>query len=595
MKRTGGEVVVQKLIQEEVPYILGIPGHGVLGLFDAIRKADGEGKIRYLQVKHEQAATAMADGYYRVSGKPLAVFASIGPGTLNLSIGLATAFVDSTPFLALCGDTHTNMYGVGVLQEVERYHDSNIQRALEPLVKRCWRVETVDQLPRTMNNAFKEMLSGRRGPCAITLPMDVQADSTEKNIPLIKQPEWELPHADDNAVDKAIALMKTAKRPLIFVGGGALRTKAGELVEKLAEKWGAAIITTLAAKGTVKESHPQYCFHTGSKGTKIGLEISRSADVVLALGTRFADESTCSYRKGIAFNFPDTKLIQVDLDGHEIGKNYLADVGVLSDVSAFVTKVLEKDPDFKINKAYLDEIKDRRKAWFDFVEKKETAKTKEMTISRMIGVMKNTLPKNTVISTSSGNTQAQLFQEYCYEERYCNLTTGGFSTMGWAVPAAFGAKLALPDTPVVALVGDGDFMMIMQELSTAAQYNIPVITVLADNQGWMAIKDLQVDVLGKENTFGNDFQQDGKAFCPDFKAIAEGFRIKGYAANDDKSFKEALEDALKQKGPSLIHVTVSSEHPYSGGEAFGWWDVPIPGYMEEKRKAYENAIKEETV
>ena len=591
MKRTGGEVVVQKLIQEEVPYILGIPGHGVLGLFDAIRKADGEGKIRYLQVKHEQAATAMADGYYRVSGKPLAVFASIGPGTLNLSIGLATAFVDSTPFLALC----TNMYGVGVLQEVERYHDSNIQRALEPLVKRCWRVETVDQLPRTMNNAFKEMLSGRRGPCAITLPMDVQADSTEKNNPLIKQPEWELPHADDNAVDKAIALMKTAKRPLIFVGGGALRTKAGELVEKLAEKWGAAIITTLAAKGTVKESHPQYCFHTGSKGTKIGLEISRSADVVLALGTRFADESTCSYRKGIAFNFPDTKLIQVDLDGHEIGKNYLADVGVLSDVSAFVTKVLEKDPDFKINKAYLDEIKDRRKAWFDFVEKKETAKTKEMTISRMIGVMKNTLPKNTVISTSSGNTQAQLFQEYCYEERYCNLTTGGFSTMGWAVPAAFGAKLALPDTPVVALVGDGDFMMIMQELSTAAQYNIPVITVLADNQGWMAIKDLQVDVLGKENTFGNDFQQDGKAFCPDFKAIAEGFRIKGYAANDDKSFKEALEDALKQKGPSLIHVTVSSEHPYSGGEAFGWWDVPIPGYMEEKRKAYENAIKEETV
>ena len=595
MKKTGGEIVVQKLISEEVPYVIGIPGHGVLGLFDAIRKADAEGKIKYLQVKHEQAATAMADGYYRVSGKPLAVFASIGPGTLNLSIGLGTAFVDSTPFLALCGDTHTNMYGVGVLQEVEKYHDSNIQRALEPLVKRCWRAETADQLPRIMNNAFKEMLSGRRGPCAITLPMDVQANSTEKDIPLIKQPEWELPHGDENAVDKAIALMKKAKRPVIFVGGGALRIKAGELIEKLAEKWGAAIITTLAAKGTVKESHPQYCFHTGSKGTKIGLEISRNADVVLALGTRFADESTCSYRKGVAFNFPDTKLIQVDLDGHEIGKNYLADVGVLSDVSAFVTRVLEKDPQFKINKTYLKDIARLRKEWFAFVNAKETAKTKEMTISRMLGVMKEVLPKNSVISTSSGNTQAQLFQEYCYEERYCNLTTGGFSTMGWAVPAAFGAKLALPDTPVVALVGDGDFMMVMQELSTAAQYNIPVITVLADNQGWMAIKDLQVDVLGKENTFGNDFQQNGKAYCPDFKAIAEGFHIKAYAANDNKSFKKALEDALTQKGPSLIHVTVSSEHPYSGGEAFGWWDVPIPGYMEEKRKAYENAIKEETV
>ena len=136
MKKTGGEVIVQKLVNEKVPYILGIPGHGVLGLFDAIRKAEADGKIKYLQVKHEQAATAIADGYYRVKGEPLAVFASIGPGTLNLSIGLATAFVDSTPFLALCGDTHTNMYGVGVLQEVEKNHDSNIQRALEPLVKR---------------------------------------------------------------------------------------------------------------------------------------------------------------------------------------------------------------------------------------------------------------------------------------------------------------------------------------------------------------------------------------------------------------------------------------------------------------------------
>ena len=131
-----------------------------------------------------------------------------------------------------------------------------------------------------------------------------------------------------------------------------------------------------------------------------------------------------------------------------------------------------------------------------------------------IGVLADTLPKDTIIATSSGNTQAQLFQEYCYAERGCNLTTGGFSTMGWAFPAALGAKLAAPERPVVALVGDGDFMMVMQELSTAAQYNIPVVTILADNRGWMAIKDLQVDVLGKENTFGNDFEQDGKMYTP---------------------------------------------------------------------------------
>ena len=425
--------------------------------------------------------------------------------------------------------------------------------------------------------------------------MDVQADSTEKTIPLSKQQVWTLPRADEVAVEQAIELMKTAKRPLIFAGGGALHAGAGELIEKLAEKWGAAIITTLAAKGTVRETHDQYCFHTGSKGTKIGLDISRSADVVLALGTRFADESTCSYRKGVAFNFPDQKLIQVDLDGHEIGKNYAADVGVLSDVTSFLTQVLDKDPDFTVNKAYLDEIRQRRADWFKFVHDKWDTETEEMTISRMIGVLSRTLPKDTIIATSSGNTQAQLFQEYCYEERGCNLTTGGFSTMGWSFPAAIGAKLAAPDRPVVNLVGDGDFMMVIQELSTAAQYNIPVIVILADNRGWMAIKDLQVDVLGKENTFGNDFQQNGEMYAPDFKAIAEGFHVNAYLAADNDQLREAIKDALKQNGPSLIHVPVSSTHPYSGGEAFGWWDVPIPGYMEERRKVYEHAITEETV
>lgn len=595
MRRTGGEIIVQKLIQEEVPYVLGIPGHGVLGLFDAIRKAEAEGSIRYLQVKHEQAATAIADGYYRVSGKPLAVFASIGPGTLNLSIGLATAYVDSTPFLALCGDTHTNMYGVGVLQEVERTHDSNIQRALEPLVKRCWRAESADQLPRIMNTAFREMLTGRRGPVAVTLPMDVQAAGTDRAVPSRRQPDLELPHADEAAVDKAIALMKTAKRPLIFAGGGAMRSCSGALIEQLAEKWGAGIITTLAAKGTVKETHPLYCFHTGSKGTQIGLEISRNADVILALGTRFADESTCSYRKGAAFNFPDTKLIQVDLDSREIGKNYAADVGVLSDVKAFLEAVLEKTPEFTVNAPYIEEIRKSRENWFGYVKRKQNVPSDEMTISRLIGIMNEELPKDAVISTSSGNTQAQLFQEYCFEERNCNLTTGGFSTMGWAVPAAMGAKLALPDRTVVALAGDGDFMMIMQELSTAAQYNIPVIMIVADNRGWMAIKDLQVDVLGKENTFGNDFEQDGQAYSPDFGAIAEGFHIKAYRAGDGDTFRRALREALTCNGPVLIHVPVSSVHPFSGGEAFGWWDVPIPEYMEEKRKAYENAVREETV
>lgn len=596
MKLTGGEIVVKQLVNEGVPYIIGIPGHGVLGLFDAIRKQQQSGNIKYIQVKHEQCAAAIADGYFRVKGEPLAVFASIGPGTLNTSIGLATAYVDSTAFLALCGDAHVHMKGVGVLQEIERYQDSNVIRSLEPLAKRSWRAESARQLPRIVHRAFNQMTTGRCGPCVITLPMDVQA--AECGCSLMepwKEKTESKPCADGAYIAEAVGLMKTAKRPVILAGGGALRSRAGEAITELAEKWGAAVITTLAGKGTVAETHEQYCFHTGSKGTPIGLKISREADVVLALGTRFADETACSYRKGIAFNFPDTKLIHIDMDLSEIGKNYGADVGIVADIRDAIAQILKASPPFDINAQYLEEIKHLRTEWFSYLKNIRSRQTGRITISQLVGLMNETLPDDTIISTSSGNTQAQLFQEYCYGKPYCNLTTGGFSTMGWAMPAAIGAKLAAPERPVLAFLGDGDFMMTMQELSTIAQYDIPVVILLANNMGWMAIKDLQEDALGGEAVFGNDFMRGGDVYSPDFKRIAESFGISAYNERTPEGIKRALKEALESGKPALINVDVYRDYPDSGGKAFGWWDVPVPAYMEERKKRYEAAKDEETV
>lgn len=243
----------------------------------------------------------------------------------------------------------------------------------------------------------------------------------------------------------------------------------------------------------------------------------------------------------------------------KIGKNYAADIGIIADVNDAVSKIINTNIAFSINKEYLEEIKTLRQNWFDYLKKIREQKTDKITISKLVGILNETLPDDTIIATSLGNTQAQLFQEYCYKKPYCNLTTGGFSTMGWAVPAAIGAKLAAPKRPVVAFVGDGDFMMIMQEISTMAQYNIPVIVILADNQGWMAIKDLQIDVLGKDAAFGNDFMSDGQVYSPDFKTIAESFKIKAYRADDEQSVKNAIKDALKLNKPALIHVDVSRE------------------------------------
>jgi len=596
MELTGGEIVLKQLVKEGVPYIVGIPGHGVLGLFDAIRKEDRAGNIKYIQVKHEQAAAAIADGYFRVKGKPLAVFASIGPGTLNTSIGLGTSYVDSTAFLLICGDTHVHMKGVGVLQEIERYQDSNIIRSLEPLAKRSWRAESVKQLPRIVRRAFSQMVTGRRGPCVVTIPMDVQSAFCNTEIaPAVAEKIESIPCAGKAYIERAVSLMKSAKRPVILAGGGALYSRTGELIVRLAEKWGAGIVTTLAGKGTVAEIHPQYCFHTGSKGTPIGLKICREADVVLALGTRFADETTCSYRKGISFNFPDTKLIHIDIDSSEIGKNYTADVGIAADINDSLTQILDLNPQFKINSDYLDEIRSLRIEWFSYLQGVRSRNTDKITISQVIGLLNSALPDDTIIATSSGNTQAQLFQEYCYKKPYCNLTTGGFSTMGWAVPAAIGAKLAAPQRAVLALLGDGDFMMTMQELSTIAQYDIPVIVFMVNNSGWMAISDLQMDALGKDSQFGNDFLRGDSLYTPDFTAIAKSFGITTYTESTPEGIRNALDQAVRLNKPAFINVDVCRDHPNSGGKSFGWWDVPIPAYMKEKRENYENQIKEETL
>lgn len=325
--------------------------------------------------------------------------------------------------------------------------------------------------------------------------------------------------------------------------------------------------------------------------------MTSSADVILALGTRFADETTCSYKDGTAFSFPGTKLIHVDIDAGEIGKNYGCDIGIIGDLSIVLEQLIieykrtvSSDRTKYLGNQYTEEILELKKDWAQVLQHKRDKKFENVTISQVIGIMNDCLPDNTIIATSSGNTQAQLFQEYCFKNGQVHLTTGGFSTMGWAVPAAMGAKLAKPNVPVVALVGDGDFMMTMQELSTMAQYDIPVVVILVNNSGWMAIKDLQADMLGKENMFGNDWIRKGEIYSPDFCAIAQAFGIYSEKISKEEEVAGAIKRAIELKQPALIQIDVYREYPESGGEAYGWWDVPIPGYLEERRQQYEKAV-----
>jgi acetolactate synthase-1/2/3 large subunit len=595
MLLTGGEIVAEHLVRRGVPYLVGIPGHGCLALLDAFKARE---QVRVLQVRHEQSAAHLADGFYRVSGKPLAVYTSIGPGAANTVVGLATAFVDSTAVLLLCGDVHTYMFGRGVLQEVERQHWANLVRIFEPVTKRYWQVTRPDQLPTVMNRAFSEMLGGRRGPVAVSLPMDVQAEAAEVELRVSPLETAGRSAADARAVARAAELMLSAQRPLILAGGGVLTAEASQALQALAEHLGAAVITTFAGKGCFPEDHPLYGWHAGSKGTTCGNALARSADVLLAVGCRFADETASSFRQGVSFSIPPTKLIHADIDRGEIGKNYPTEVGLVGDACAVLEQLLQevraRAPRREYaGTPYFQEIQRLKEEWLRELSPYRDSDRVPVTISRFIKELRASLARDAIVVTSAGNPQAQVLQEFAFYQPRTNVTSAGFSTMGFTLPAAIGAKLAAPQQQVVGVTGDGDFMMTMQELATAVQYDVPVVVCVLNNMGWQSIRDLQIAAFGRERVLATEFTREGEPYTPHFADIARAFGCHSQRIESAVEVGPALARAFASGRPSVIEVMVNREYPYSGGLVTGWWDVPVPAYLKERREKYERERSEE--
>ena len=312
---------------------------------------------------HEQCAVHLADAYHRVSGHPLAVSTSIGPGAANTACGVAQAYVDSSAVLVLTGSVHTYMRGHSVLQEIDRTHWANFPRVLEPIVKQWWQPSRVDQLPFVLHRAFNLMLTGRRGPVLIDLPMDIQAESADVEIPdPARHRPLHGPAGHPQDIERAAELLAGAQRPVLLVGGGAVTSGAAEEVRKLAEHLGAAVITTWSGQGIFPEDHPLYAWHPGSIGSLCANRLCQSADLVLAVGTRFVDWTTASYTADI-YRIPPTKLIHIDIEEREIGKNYPVEVGIRADAKVALGQLLaaledrsKKPRDYR-NSPYFAEIR----------------------------------------------------------------------------------------------------------------------------------------------------------------------------------------------------------------------------------------------
>jgi acetolactate synthase-1/2/3 large subunit len=593
---TGAQIVVEYLVRRGVPIATGIPGHGCWAITDAL--LDRREEIRTIQVMHEQSAVHLADGYFRATGTPILAFTSIGPGAMNTLVGMGTAYVDSTAVALLTGSPHTYMRGHGVFQEFERRHHADNPRVFEPVVKEWWQPSRVDDLPFVLQRAWNAMLSGRPGPVLLDLAMDVQAESAEVVLPEPERREARgrvRPATDD--VERAADLLRSATRPVIVAGGGAILAEAWTQVTALAERLGAPVVTTWNGKGAIDETHDLAGLTIGDTASTCGNTLAASADVIVSVGNRFTDWSASSYRKGVTFSIPPSKLIQIDIDPRELGKNYPVDVALVGDARAALDDLLLAlgsggGPGVYRDIAYFAEIDRLRRTWFEQVEIKSGSNATPVTMGRAVREIQAATRDDAIVVTGAGLPQGMVKQRWVTRVPRSHLTSGSFSTMGFSLPAAIGAQLAQPERQVVAVCGDGDFLQTMQELQAAVLAGTPVCVVVLDNSGWISIKGGQQSVFGR--TAWTDFlTPDGSVYSPDFAAIARAFGIHAEqpAAPDDVA--PAVRRALASGGPSLVHVKVDRDLAVAGPDKTGWWDAPSPTNHPDEHARWRAGVAEE--
>jgi acetolactate synthase-1/2/3 large subunit len=583
-KLTGGEIIGRALSAYGVPYAAGIPGHGAWGMLDGLMQPGAA--IPFIQVFHEQGAIHLADGYYRASGQPMAAFTSVGPGAANTVMGLATAFADSTSLIYFGGAPPTHMIGHGTMQELDRHHANDFAQVTRAVTKRQFSVERVEQLPAVIHRAFNAMLTGRPGPVHVEVPMDVQALAADVQIhDLARRLPVGVSHPDPEAIEAAARVLATAERPVIVVGGGAVTGEAAAAIRALAEALSVPVVITWNGKGAFPEDHRLFAGAVGQTGTIPGNAIAASADVVVSVGCKFTDWSASSYRSGVSFSIPPAKLIHIDIDPYEIGKTYPTEVGIVADAGATMIALSEAVGDRPKVPAsrdgYLSELQGLKADWAQKEATRLNSDQFPLTSQRPLRDLRRVLPRDGIIVVGSGNAQGAVKQSFPVYEPRTHLGSGTYSSMGWAVPAAIGAKLAQPERKVACVLGDGDFLMTIEEIAVAVTNDIPVVFIVQNNQGYMSIRGGQRKIFDRH--IASEFTRpDGTPYSPDFAAIARGFGLEAHKVESAGELEGTLKAALDSDAPTVVEVPTSRDA--AGPWVPGWWDFPVPAYITDERQ-----------
>ena len=577
----GGELIAQFLVQENIPYVFGICGHGNVGLLDELYHVRDE--VKLISPRHEQTAAHMADAYFRIKHQPVATLTSCGPGSANIVMGMATALSDSSAILALTANVPTQQFNRGPFQEINRHFNADFPSVLKPVVKRSFQPTRVDMLPLTLRQAIEIAVSGRPGPVQIDIPFNIFQEEADVQLePSSHSKTRKRSGADPADIDKALTMLGAAQRPVIFIGHGVTLAEAGPELMELVERLTIPVISSPNGMGCIPMAHPLSLGFIGRNGTFPANQAGRHADLVLAVGARFDDRSSSSWIPGYSWNFPSTKLIHVDIDGDEIGRNYVPDLGIIADAGSFLRQMLGATETIlgsvPERRSWLADLEGWRQEWNDFIKPNFELKTSPLRPEQVVADTRAVLPDNAIISLDSGVHHNWFMQFWEAREPQTMLNSWGFSAMGFGVSGILGAKLAAPDRPCVAICGDGGFTMTPHVLCTAIEYNIPCTWVVWNNFAWSAIRDIQYGMFGGREIGTGFYRGDNQEpYNPDFAAMARACGVHGTTVTKSNDFKDALEHAVASGKPALIDVHVDAEvRP----PATGTWQLPPTPFRE---------------
>ena len=544
MQLNGAEILIECLKEQGVDTVFGYPGGAILNVYDELYKHRDE--IRHILTSHEQGASHAADGYARATGKVGVCLATSGPGATNLVTGIATAYMDSIPIVAITCNVGVSLLGKDSFQEID------ITGITLPITKYNFIVKDVSDLADTIRKAFRIAKSGRPGPVLIDIPKDVTANVTEYEYKEAEQPARSEVQISREELDSALSMIRASRRPVVFVGGGAVLSDASDELFEFVEKVDAPVTDTLMGKGAFPGTDPRYTGMLGMHGTKASNYSVSECDLLIVVGARFSDRVT-----GNTETFAkNAKILQIDIDPAEMNKNIIITQGIEGDIKN-VLKLLNENLDQQEHREWLEKVE-------DYKEKYPLKYHPEgLTGPFIVEEIYRQTKGESLIVTEVGQHQMWAAQYYKYTKLHTLLTSGGLGTMGYGLGAALGAKTGCPDKTVINIAGDGCFRMNMNEIATAVRHNIPVIQVVVNNHVLGMVRQWQ-DLFYDERYSATVLRD-----AVDFVKLAEAMGAVGIRATSQQEFRAALEEALTLNKPVVIDCQIDSDDKV--------WPMVAPG------------------